>query len=69
MRELVRIDEALKQFQDKPVDGRTVLDTLEIAEAARRTLRALGYKIADIRQIPDTILKNMPPAVQAASWT
>jgi len=63
-RELVRIDEALKQFQDKPVDGRTVLDTLEIAEAARRTLRALGYKIADIRQIPDTILKNMPPAVQ-----
>jgi len=63
-RVLVRIYEALKQLQDKPLDSHAVLNNIEIAEAAKRTLQVLGYHLSDVRQIPDTILKNMPPAGQ-----
>jgi outer membrane protein OmpA-like peptidoglycan-associated protein len=62
--ELIRINEDLKRLPPDSTDARSVLQVFEAVDRTRKAIESLGYGSTDLRQMPETILKNMPPAGQ-----
>jgi flagellar motor protein MotB len=65
-RELVRINEDIKQFERDSGDE-NLHDVLSAALMTKKALQSLGYKLSDPRDIPDIVLKATPPAGQFAA--
>jgi len=65
-RDLVRIRDAVKQLEDKSVDVPSLAEAQDSARLSQQALQSLGYPVKRPEDIPDAILKEMPPAALAA---
>ncbi|MFL5258158.1 MAG: hypothetical protein ACJ8AS_00270 [Hyphomicrobiales bacterium] len=65
-RELVRIQDALNELHTSAGPS-AIAQSLESERLVKQSLESLGYHVENEAEIADAILKNLPPAGEAAS--